>query len=78
MVLVILETMMKQDKTTFIVDNYVDIKSHEDLLAATILLASEAGVMFVVEPWPGNRWRIYVKKGSELSLKAVEELLKKK
>jgi len=69
---------MEQSKSTFIVDSYVEIKSHKDLMAATILLASEAGVMFIVEPWGGNNWRIYVKKGSEPSLKAVEEMLKKK
>ena len=69
---------MKQDKSMFIVDNYVEIKSHKDLMAATILLASEAGVMFIVEPWPGDNWRIYVKKGSEPALKTVEEMLKKK
>lgn len=69
---------MKQSKSTFIVGNYVDIKSHEDLMAATIRLASEAGVLFIVEPWPGNNWRIYVKKGSEPALLALEEGLKKK
>ena len=63
---------MKQNKSTFIVDNYVDIASHEDLITATKILAIAAGVMFVVEPWPGNNWRIYVKKGSEPALIALE------
>ena len=68
---------MKQSKSTFIVDHYLDIRSHEDLLSATKMLADEAGVMFIVEPWPGNHWRIYVKKGSDPALIAVEEGLKK-
>ena len=63
---------MEQSKSTFIVDNYLDIKSHEDLLTATKMLATAEGVMFVVEPWPGNNWRIYVKKGSEPALIALE------
>ena len=69
---------MKHDKTKFIVDNYVEIKSHKDLLSATIMLTAEAGTLFIVEPWPGNNWRIYVKKGSEAALKALEVALKEK
>lgn len=63
---------MKQDKSQFVVDNYVTVNNSSTLSLVMKLLARH-GVLFVVEPWPGQSWRVYVRKDAEQALKIVEE-----
>ena len=63
---------MEHHKSQFIVDNYIQIGSREELINKINTL-SQAGVLFVVEPWAGDNFRIYVRKDAEDILKIVEE-----
>jgi hypothetical protein len=67
---------MKQNKTQFIADNYVDTESQASLSLIIRFLAGR-GVLFIVEPWPDYRWRVYVKKDSAHVLQAIEDDLLK-
>ena len=63
---------MQNNKSQFIVDHYVEIDSFSSLSLVMKFLAKQ-GILFVVEPWPGQSWRLYVRKDAEAVLKIVED-----
>lgn len=63
---------MQQNKSQFIVDNFVTIDSRSTLSLVMKFLV-HTGTMFVVEPWPGESWRVYVRKDAAEVLKIVED-----
>ena len=67
---------MKQNKGTYVVDNFIDIKGTRKLYQATSAL-NAAGVLFIVEPWSAVEWRIYVRKDVAHVLEKIEEDLNK-
>ena len=67
---------MKQNKNTFIVDNFIDIKGLRQLYQTTSAL-NTAGILFIVEPWSAVEWRIYVRKDVAHVLARIEEDLNK-
>ena len=67
---------MEQNKTQFIVDNYIDV-GRKDLYKVTKWLCV-GSVAFVVEPWPNDRWRVYVRKDAAISLRIMEEEIGKR
>ena len=66
---------MSQSKTTFIVDNFLDLKNRSELKKAVKWL-SLLGVLFVVEPWPEHTWRVYVRKEAAHLLTDLEGAIK--
>jgi len=63
---------MKQNKSQFVVDHFVEINNTSNLTLAMKFL-TKAGVLFIVEPWPGENWRIYVRKDAETALQIIED-----
>ena len=66
---------MDQSKSTFIVDNFIEV-GRKDLYKVTKWLCV-GSVSFVVEPWPYDRWRVYVRKDAAEILSTMEEELRK-
>jgi len=64
---------MKQNKTQFIADNYIDIKGRINLTNAMDILCDRG--MFVVEPWGDDNWRVYVRKDIKQVLEDVEKII---
>jgi hypothetical protein len=62
---------MKQNKTNFIMDYYVAV-GPGGLEEMTDILNTKS-VAYVVEPWPEENARIYVRKDAARVLKEVEE-----
>jgi len=67
---------MKQSKAQFIFDNFIEV-GRNDLYKVTKWL-NVGSIVFVVEPWPEDQWRVYVKKDAAETLKIMEEELIKK
>jgi hypothetical protein len=67
---------MKQNKGTYVVDNFIDIKGTQKLYQANSALCA-AGILFIVEPWSAVEWRIYVRKDVAHVLEKIEEALNK-
>lgn len=65
---------MKQNKAQFIVDYYVTINNKVALQDIMIGL-KHAGCLFVVEPWPEDHWRVYVRKDMAFMLEKLEEVI---
>ena len=56
--------MVKQNKTNFIMDNYIELNNPfavRDIVKQLI----DSSIAFAVEPWPDDHWRIYVKKDAK-------------
>ena len=66
---------MIQHKSTFIVDHYIDVQGISTLGIVTLYLNGLSGVLYVVEPWGEDHFRVYVKKGSESVLKTISDVL---
>ena len=58
---------MEQNKATFIVDNYVEVQGVADLGLVTAWLMCRS-MLFVVEPWPAGRFRVYSRKDKKNEL----------
>jgi len=67
---------MEQNKTQFIFDHFIEV-SRKDLYKVTKWL-NVGSILYAVEPWPEDQWRIYVKKEAGDTLEIMEEELKKK
>jgi hypothetical protein len=52
---------MKQNKAQFILDYYVEVGGIKELSLLTAGLNCSS-VMYAVEPWPSDIYRVYVKK----------------
>ena len=63
---------MKQNKSQFIVDRYVEANSLSTLTLVMKLLTAQ-NILFIVEPWPGENWRVYVRKDAETVLQIIED-----
>lgn len=66
---------MRQNKTTFVVDNFLDLENRDELKKAVKWL-SLLSILYVVEPWPGHAWRIYVRKEAADILIDIEGALR--
>ena len=66
---------MKQNKAQFIVDHYIEVG--RDALYKVTKWLCVGSIAFVVEPWPNDRYRIYVRKDVAETLKIAEEEAKK-
>ncbi len=69
---------MKQNKTQFVFDNFINVASREDLHKITKWLNVGGDIAYAVEPWPEDHWRIYVRKDAAETLSIIEGELKKK
>lgn len=67
---------MNQNKAQFIFDYYVEIREYSKLRSATHVLQTE-GILHVVEPWPGNMYRLYVRKDQKAALEILEDTVLK-
>jgi hypothetical protein len=63
---------MKNNKIQFIADCYIDVEDQETLLA---IIPKLVDVAFFVEPWPGNNWRVYVRKDASHLLEDIGEAI---
>ena len=66
---------MEQNKAQFIFDNYIVI-GRDDLYKVTKWL-NVGSIVFLVEPWPEDQWRVYVRKDAADILETMEEELRK-
>jgi hypothetical protein len=67
---------MKQNKSTYIFDNFIEVQGPKKLFE-TVGLCSAAGFTFCVEPWGSGLTRIYVRKDVAHVLEKIEEDLNK-
>ena len=65
---------MKQNKHQLIFDYYKEVSLGS--LFSSVQYMTSRGVLFAVEPWPDNKWRIYVKKDARHTFDEMEEHLK--
>ena len=63
---------MKQNKSQFVVDHFVEVNNKSALTIVMKFLAAQH-TLFIVEPWPGENWRIYVRKDAETALQIIED-----
>lgn len=66
---------MKQNKSTFIFDNFIEINGEKDLNDATGML-NLMGITYAVEPWGEDEFRIYCRKDVAMVLEGTEKALK--
>jgi len=62
---------MKQNKVQFIFDYFIDV-GRKDLYKVTKWL-DVGSIAYAVEPWPEDRWRVYVRKDAAETLSIMEE-----
>lgn len=66
---------MKQHKNTLIFDNFIEV-GRKNLYKVTKWL-NVGSVTYAVEPWPDDRWRVYVRKDASDVLNTIEEEIRK-
>jgi len=65
---------MDQSKTTFVVDNFITLENRAELKKAT-KWANLLSILYVVEPWPEDTWRMYVRKESGTILADLDSVI---
>jgi hypothetical protein len=64
---------MEQHKNTLVFDHFIEV-GRKNLYKVTKWL-NVGSVAYAVEPWPDDRWRVYVRKDAAETLNIMEEEL---
>ena len=62
---------MRENKTQFIMDNYIVVPN--SALDKVTTAMNNSGIAYAVEPWPDEFCRVYVRKDASRVLKAIEK-----